>query len=100
MHIYISGKITGDENYKFKFNIAVSELYKKYELLNPIITSMPSKEHLKLEDATWEECMSECLLYLDECDTIYMLRDWKESKGACIELGYAIAKDMQVIFQE
>lgn len=28
------------------------------------------------------------------------LRDWKDSTGACIELGYAIAQNMTVIFQE
>lgn len=28
------------------------------------------------------------------------LRDWKDSKGACIEIGYALGQNKTVIFQE
>ena len=61
---------------------------------------MPSKDYLRLNDKTWDECMIECLKCLDSCDTIYMLRDWEDSKGACIEIGYALGQHKTVIFQE
>lgn len=100
MRIYISGKVTGDENYKYKFKRAEEDLYLKYALFEPKVENMPYKEHLKLNGKSWDECMIECLACLNSCDTIYMLRDWKDSTGACIELGYAIAQNMTVIFQE
>lgn len=100
MRIYISGKVTGDENYKYKFKRAEEDIYTKYALFEPKVESMPSKDHLKLDDKNWDECMIESLACLNSCDTIYMLRDWKDSTGACIELGYAIAQNMTVIFQE
>ena len=100
MRIYISGKVTGDKNYKYKFKRAEEDLYLKYALFEPKVESMPSKDHLKLNDKSWDECMIECLACLNSCDTIYMLKDWKGSTGACIELGYALAQNMTVIFQE
>lgn len=100
MRIYISGKVTGDENYKYKFKRAEEDIYTKYALFEPKVESMPSKDHLKLDDKNWDECMIESLACLNSCDTIYMLRDWKDSTGACIELGYALAQNMTVIFQD
>lgn len=98
MRIYISGKVTGDHNYKYKFKRAEEDLYLKYALFEPKVENMPYKEHLKLNSKSWDECMIECLACLNSCDTIYMLRDWKDSTGACIELGYAIAEEKTVIF--
>ena len=89
MRIYISGQVTGDKNYKYKFKRAEEELSSKYALFEPKVESMPSKDYLRLNDKNWDECMIECLKCLDSCDTIYMLRDWEDSKGACIEIGYA-----------
>lgn len=100
MRIYISGKVTGDQNYKYKFKRAEEDLYTKYALFGPKVESMPSKDHLKLDDKTWDECMIECLACLNSCDTIYMLKDWKDSTGACIEIGYALGQHKTVIFQE
>lgn len=100
MRIYISGKVTGDQNYKYKFKRAEEDLYTRYALFEPKVVSMPTKDHLKLDDKSWEECMIECIPFMDRCDTIYMLKDWKDSPGACIELGYALARNLTVIFQE
>jgi len=100
MRIYISGQVTGDKNYKYKFKRAEEELSSKYALFEPKVESMPSKDYLRLNDKNWDECMIECLKCLDSCDTIYMLRDWEDSKGACIEIGYALGQHKTVIFQE
>ena len=100
MRIYISGQVTGDQNYKYKFKRAEEEVSLKYALFEPKVESMPSKDYLRLNEKTWDECMIECLKCLDSCDTIYMLRDWEDSKGACIEIGYALGQNKTVIFQE
>ena len=34
---------------------------------------------------------------LDIADAIYMMTGWEKSKGACIEYGYAQAKDKKII---
>lgn len=87
--IFISGKVTGDPNYKEKFAKMEEELKgMDYIVLNPTI--LP-------EGLEWEEYMRITLNMLHICDAIIMLEDWEESKGAKIELEYA-TKNEKVIF--
>lgn len=37
---------------------------------------------------------------LDMCDSVYMLSNYEKSKGACMEYGYALAKDKKILFEE
>lgn len=37
---------------------------------------------------------------LKVCDTIVMLQDWQDSKGARIELGFALEKGLEVIYEK
>lgn len=93
MKIYISGPITGIENFVDQFNQAESLLNKQgHETINPALmnTILP-------ESTTYDQYMSMSYLMLDMCDTIVMLPGWEKSKGACIEYGYAMAKDMLII---
>lgn len=101
MHrVYISGKITGLEQseYQRKFHIAEVELscmgYNSY--INPAFTNgtLP-------EDLEHDEYMSVCVNGLMPlCDTIYMLSNYKESKGAMEELEIAKQMGMEVLYQE
>ena len=50
-------------------------------------------------EADYEEYMKLCLDMVDMCEGIYMLKNWKESKGANRELGYALGQDKIVIYQ-
>lgn len=94
--VYISGKITGDDNYIDKFVEAEERLRKQgYETINPAAVNMNLPE-----STTWEEYMSVSIALLDMCDAIYMLKDWKDSRGACLEYGYALAKKLKVIWEE
>lgn len=43
-----------------------------------------------------EDYMRIDFMLLDLADTIYMLKGWENSKGACMEYGYAIAKDKEI----
>ena len=90
--VYIAGKITDDPNYREKFAKAEEELRDMgYELImNPAI--LP-------EGFTWEQYMSITLEMLGCCDTIYLLSDWRTSRGAVLEKNMAEAKGMTLIFQ-
>lgn len=90
MKIYISGPITGIEDYKEKFEDAekrVLSIHPNAEIINPAKINLP-----KL--CTWDDYMVICLYLLDRADCIYMMQGWKTSPGACVEYGYAIASGM------
>lgn len=86
--IYISGKITDNENYKTDFEAA--ELALKiagYQPVNPV------EEHLP-DGATWADYMRHDIKLLCDCDAIYMLNGWRESAGAKIE--HKLARDLGI----
>ena len=95
MKIYISGAITGTDNYMERFAKAEKELTEQgYSVVNP------AKVNAQLpEDTTYEEYMKMCFCMLDMCDSICMLKDWKKSCGANRELGYAMANDMIIMHE-
>lgn len=79
--VFISGKITGDPNYKEKFKKAEDWLKDhNFNVLNPAVIP----ETLPISD-----CMNICINMLSAADWVYMLSDWEESRGARIEHEYA-----------
>lgn len=91
MKIYISGQITGlkPEEAKAKFNRAETMLQEKgYYPVNPMRLN-PHEE-----GKTWKEYMLDDLDVLFDCEAIYLLDNWRKSKGARIE--YQIAKEMEM----
>lgn len=97
MKIYISGKITGlpAEEYKPLFQEAEDLLTTRFnavEVINPC-----KIDHLP--DATYEEYMLRDIAELFCCDAIYMLPNWKDSRGARMEHAIAIEMDITVIYQ-
>lgn len=95
MKIYISGAITGTDNYMERFANAEKELAEKgYSVINP------AKVNAQLpEDTSYEEYMKMCFCMIDMCDSICMLKGWDKSCGANRELGYALAKDMIIMYE-
>lgn len=93
MKIYISGAITGTDDYMERFAKAEKELTEQgYSVVNP------AKVNAQLpEDTAYEEYMKMSFCMLDMCDSIYMLKGWKKSCGANREYGYALASDMIII---
>lgn len=94
--IYISGAITGTNDFIERFAKAQKELETQgYAVMNPAHANsyMP-------DDATYEEYMKISFCLLDMCDSIYMLNGWEKSCGANREYGYALAKDMTIIFEQ
>lgn len=93
MKIYISGAITGYSQYKIKFRKAKRELEAKgYSVINPAEFELP-------EGATWEDYMKHDLADLLKCDAIYMLNNWRQSRGAMVEHNLAQLLRMQIQYE-
>ena len=86
--IYISGKITGNPNYKAEFEAA--ELALKIAGFYPV---NPAEEYLP-DGATWADYMRHDIKLLCDCDAIYMLNGWRELVGARIE--HKLAQDLHM----
>jgi hypothetical protein len=85
--IYISGKVTHEDRETCKNKFAVVEK----ELRAIGVTTVISPMNLGIPDSwSWEEAMELCLRVLREkANTIVLLDDWKDSKGAKIEFYHA-----------
>ncbi|WP_346236718.1 DUF4406 domain-containing protein [Niabella insulamsoli] len=93
MKAYISGKITGSESdAEEKFQDAESKVAAMG--LIPVNPMTINHEH----DLTWESYMKEDLKALLDCQAIYMLPCWKDSKGATIEHNLALELGLTVIY--
>ena len=95
MRVYISGAITGTDDYMERFAKAENELTEKgYSVVNP------AKVNAQLpEDTSYEEYMKMCFCMIDMCDSIYLLKGFGKSCGANREYGYAMAKDMIIMHE-
>ena len=95
MKIYISGAISNTDDFMERFEKAEKELTDQgYSVVNP------AKVNAQLpEDTSYEEYMKMCFCMLDMCDSIYLLKGFEYSCGANRELGYALEKDMVIMFE-
>ncbi len=90
--IYISGPMTGYENYNQEaFAAAEKELKRDYVVINPAKNS--------IEDGSWVDYMRMDIKQLMDADCIYMLKGWNESRGARLEHFIASELDMVIINQ-
>ena len=60
--------------------------------VNPLNNGQP-------EDASWEKQMAASLGMLLESDAIYLLHDWKDSRGARVECAVAVELELERIEQ-
>ena len=89
--VFISGKITGDPNYREKFDKVEKELTAQGHLvMNPSVFP---------EGFRWEDYMKITLAMLSCCDTIYLMNDWQDSRGAQAEFRYAIEHGQDILLQ-
>lgn len=78
--IYISGGITGVENYMERFDKAEKLFTEKgWSVCNPARRNAPYK------NKPWEWYMKRCIKWLCRCDIVYMLKGWESSVGAYLE---------------
>lgn len=91
---YIAGPMTGlpDSNYP-AFHEAEARLKERGVVVeNPAWNVLPDGEH-------WIQYMYMGLKQLLDCNSIYMLKGWENSKGARIEFELACNLKMNVEFQ-
>ncbi len=98
---YISGSVTRDINRrgylsvyrKFDYKSDVIERITCLRPVNPMLLCRPTW--------SWLRCMVVCLWHLvHKCDAIYMLPDYKESRGARIELRVAKLLKYPIVYDE
>lgn len=78
MNIYISGKISGDKNYRKKFLDAETRLFDAgHYPVNPA-ACVP-------DGADWQSAMRTALRLMLKSEGVALLDDWHDSKGAMIE---------------
>lgn len=86
--IYIAGKITGDPDYKAKFEEA-ENFYKKkgYTVLTPtwMPTGMQPADYMRI-----------CFVMIDTADMVAFLSDFKQSAGAEVEHAYCCYIDKNI----
>lgn len=87
MKVYISSSITSDYNYKEKFIKAQKHLENMgHVVLNPICLPL---------GLDWEDYIEIDLKMVERADAIYFLDEWRESKGATIELLHSVLEWFQ-----
>ena len=92
MRVYISGPITGVENFRDRFDHAETMLINKgHYPVNPckLDAVMPP-------DSEWEDFLVVELAILERCDAIFMLYGWEKSKGARREIVQAAMRGLKI----
>lgn len=94
MTIYLSGPITGDPDFKAKFDKAAGYIQRcGHKAINP--AALPGYA----PGQPWSFYMTMALAALPWCDAIYLLRGYEGSAGAMIELEWAQAHNLKVYRQ-
>lgn len=95
--IYISGKITGTDDYMQRFEQAEKELHELYPEASVI---NPAKVNAALpKDTTYEQYMEMSFTMLEMCDAIYFMKGWEESNGAVREAAKASELGIKSLYQ-
>lgn len=93
--IYISGAITGTDDYLERF-AQVEDMLRSlgHVAINParVNNQLPP-------ETTYEGYMKMSLAMLDMCDTIFMMDGWTYSKGACFEQSFARISGKKIIYE-
>lgn len=95
MKVYISGAITGTDDFMERFKKAEDRLTSEgMSVINParVNSCLP-------EDTAYEEYMKISLCLLDMCEGIYLLDGWERSCGANREYGFALAEGKDIMFE-
>ena len=94
MRIYISGPMTGVDNYEENFERAEKYLISLgYEVINP------SKVDAALPQMDYFEYLDIDLYLLSKCQAIYMLNGWNNSNGSKEELKMALKNDYDIYLE-
>lgn len=95
MKIYISGVITGTDDFMERFSIAQKKLERDgHEVVNPALvnSNLP-------KSTTYFEYMAMSFTMLDMCEAIFMSQGWENSTGAIMERHRALKNNLQIIYE-
>lgn len=96
MKVYISGKITGLGKAEVlgKFHDSAKTLRKSgHTVMSPsVLVLNEGFEH--------SDYMHICRAMIDVCGAVYMQKDWRESKGARMELQYARELGKRILYED
>lgn len=81
MKIYLAGKISGDPNYKAKFQKAAQKI--EQDTGQPVLNPALLPNGLSPEDY-----MQICFSEIGRADVVAFLPDWEDSEGAKLEHAY------------
>ena len=96
MRVFISGPITGHDDYKKVFENAKRLLEEQgYEVINPA-----ELDQVMPPTATQDEYMALCFNMISMSDAICQIPGWEDSRGACKEYGFALGRGKQVFGQK
>lgn len=92
--IYVSGKMTGLPEYNYpKFEQVTAELRAMG------FTVVCPTELNKSKDWSWKRYMKENIKLLLECDYVYVIEGYEDSKGANIEIDLAKAIGLDIVYE-
>lgn len=98
MRIYVAGRVSGSEHFRKKFSDAVSDLKNTFpnaEIINPVAMTADIAE--KCPTFAHGQYMQICKAALAECTHIFLIDDWKHSKGAKEEVVFAINHGITIL---
>ena len=95
MKVYISGQITSLRHDQYRQAFKDAAKYLEEQGHDPVDPS----ELGKPEHRSWNYYMRKAIPLLCECDAIYMLSGWGQSKGAQLERTLARGLDMPIFEQ-
>lgn len=96
--IYVSGKITGLDNWRQIFEQAEKKLIEQgYFVISPRLIA--EEVEIQKSNATYQDYMRSDLRMLCICDSVYFLRNWQDSPGARLEHEIAVALKLNCIYE-
>ena len=99
MKIFISGKITGTEDYIQRFD-AAERFLEGVGFEGCVINPAKIGAKLPEESTSYKEYIDVTLSLLKQCDAIFMLSGWEESLGASLEWQYATTLGYEIYYEE
>ena len=96
MKIYISGAVTGTDDYLERFARAEEQLKAQgFEVINPaaINAVLP-------RSTSYGQYMEMSQIMLSFCDCVFMLKDWEHSRGAKQEFAWSVLDGKKIYFEK
>lgn len=96
LNVYLSGPITGTEDFKDRFEFGEIKVYQKFGDNARAINPVKIAEQLP-ESITYDEIMQICFDTIRACDVLLLMPGWQKSMGCNQEYGYAIGIGKEVV---